>query len=65
MVTKDIDVKKPEELTEKEAMREVDFYLEQIQRSFDRFDETSERISEMQQKNRLVLDEINARIARL
>jgi hypothetical protein len=65
MITNNANVTQSVELSEEEAKREIDIYLEKIQQSFDRFDETHERILATQAETRAILDDINARIARL
>jgi len=65
MITNKADVAKPVELSEEEAKREVDIYLERIQRSFERIDQYNERFEARQLENRARLNDINARIARL
>ena len=65
MITNNANVTQPVELSEEEAKREIDIYLEKIQQSFDRFDETHERIFATQVETRAILDDIHARIARL
>jgi hypothetical protein len=65
MITNKVDLTQPAQLSEEEAKREVDIYLERIQQSFSRIDQYNERFETRQRENRARLDNINARIARL
>lgn len=65
MVTDKVDLTQPVVLSEEEAKREVENYLERIQQIFDRLDQYDERFVARQRENRAILNDINARIARL
>lgn len=65
MIAKKANLTQPVEMSEEEAKREVDIYLEKIQQSFNRMDQSYERSLTVQRETRAMLDDINARLKRL